>query len=62
MQEGGEKELILLFDGDGPGRDAIKKVGRDLLTSDFSVVAPVVVEEFKPHRAEEQFLHALISG
>lgn len=62
LHEGGEKELIHLFDGDNLGRNAIKKVGRDLLTSDFTVVAPVVVEEIKPHRAEEQFLHALISG
>ena len=62
FEEGGEKELILLFDGDDPGRDAIKKVGRDLLAAGFTVLAPVVPEDFKPHRADEQLLHALISG
>ena len=40
----------------------MKKVGRDLLSAEIAVVAPVVPEDFKPHRADEQLLDALISG
>jgi len=48
--------------GDDPGRNVIKKVGRDLLVADFRLVAPVVVEDFKPHRADGQLLREPLSG
>ena len=59
---GDEKELIRLFDGDDPGRDAIRKIGRDLLAAGFRVVAPVVPKDFKPHRVDERLLRMLVSG
>ena len=62
LKAGGERELILLFDGDDPARDTIKKVGCDLLAEGFGVVAPVVTEDFKPHRADEKLLRELLSG
>ena len=49
--EGGIKEIILLFDGDDPGRAAIATEGRKLLAKGFAVTAPIVAEDFKPHRA-----------
>lgn len=53
-------EVVLLFDGDDPGRAAIAAVGRQLLDFGVCVTAPVVAEEFKPHRLSETDLDQLL--
>lgn len=44
------KQVVLLFDGDDPGRTAVETVGADLLKHGFTVTAPSVPTDFKPHR------------
>lgn len=48
--EGGVEKVVLLFDGDDAGRTAVTKAGRDFLNAGMQVSAPVVEEEFKPHK------------
>lgn len=50
LKDGGVTSVVVLFDGDDPGRAAVMTVGRQLLAEGFSVTAPVVPEDFKPHR------------
>ena len=50
LKEGGVSSIVILFDGDDPGRAAVTTVGRQLLAQSFQVTAPVVPEDFKPHR------------
>lgn len=60
LKEGDVKEVVLLFDGDDPGRQAIIKVGRALLDAGLKVSAPVVPEGFKPHRLSSKKLKRII--
>ena len=60
LKEAGVKNIILLFDGDDPGRSAVTKVGRQLLEVGFVVTAPVVHEDFKPHRLDDDGIRALL--
>lgn len=60
LKAGGVRRVMLLFDGDDPGRAAVATVGRQLLAADFEVTAPVVPEDFKPHRCSAEVLQALI--
>lgn len=53
-------EVILLFDGDDPGRAAATTVGRQLLEVGVCVTAPVVAEDFKPHKITEKLLDQII--
>ena len=46
----GLTSFVVLFDGDDPGRAAVTTVGRQLPAEGFHVTAPVVPEDFKPHR------------
>ena len=50
LKEAGVGEVILLLDGDDPGRLAVMTIGRQLLAHGLEVTAPVVAEDFKPHR------------
>ena len=52
---------VVLFDGDDPGRAAVTTVGRQLLAAGFRVTAPVVAEDFKPHRSTSDVLAAMLS-
>ena len=54
-------EIMLLFDGDDPGRVAVTTVGRQLLAEGFRVSAPVVAENFKPHHCGEEELRGLVA-
>lgn len=56
LQQAAVQTVILLFDGDDPGRDAIKRAGRELLAANINCIAPVVPEDFKPHRASSETL------
>jgi hypothetical protein len=51
-----------LFDGDDPGRAAVTAVGRELLAHGFAVTAPVVAENFKPHRSGKDELAAILAN
>ena len=53
-------EVILLLDGDDPGRDAIIKIGRDLLAANINCQAPVVPEDFNPHEVSSKELRILL--
>lgn len=53
-------EVILLFDGDDPGRAAVTTVGRQLLDAGVVVTAPIVSADFKPHRLNEKELDAIL--
>lgn len=60
LKDGGIEKILLLFDGDDPGRKAVMLEGRKLLAEGFDVSAPVVSETFKPHRlSEAELLHLL---
>jgi DNA primase len=60
LKDGGVSSVIILFDGDDPGRAAVTTVGRQLLAEGFKVSAPVVPEDFKPHRrTPEELAHIL---
>ena len=61
LQEAGVVEIILLFDGDDPGRQAVITIGRNLLTAGIACSAPIVAENFKPHRCTNSQLHALLA-
>lgn len=61
LKTGGVRRVMLLFDGDDPGRAAVATVGRQLLTAGFEVTAPVVPEDFKPHRFREEALAPLLA-
>lgn len=56
----GFKKILLLHDGDDPGRAAVTTVSRQLLEVGFDVIAPVVPEDFKPHRLSEGELTILL--
>ncbi len=60
LKDGSMKEVVLLFDGDDPGRQAIITAGRDLLEVGLKVIAPVVPERFKPHRLNSKKLKQII--
>lgn len=60
LKAGGVNSVVLLFDGDDPGQAAVTTVGRDLLAHGFAVTAPVVAEDFKPHRCEPDELAAIL--
>ncbi len=60
MKIGGVKHVVLLFDGDDAGRKAIIKAGREFLAAGIACVAPVVPEDFKPHRTTIKKLTELI--
>ncbi len=60
LKESGTKEVVLLFDGDDPGRQAIITVGRALLDAGLKVSAPVVPEGFKPHRLSSKKLKRIV--
>jgi DNA primase len=60
LVDANESRVILLFDGDDPGRAAVTTVGRQLLEAGLEVTAPVVPERFKPHRTEISQLLDLI--
>jgi len=62
LKAGGVTSVVLLFDGDDPGRVAVTTVGRDLLAHGFAVTAPVVAEDFKPHRCQPDELVAILRG
>lgn len=55
-------EVVLLFDGDDPGRAAVTDVSRRLLAYGFDVIAPVVTEDFKPHNAPSEPLLKLFAS
>lgn len=61
LRTGGVTDVMLLFDGDDPGRAAVTTVGRQLLADGFRVTAPVVCEDFKPHRCPQEELPALLA-
>jgi len=61
LKSGGVRSVVLLFDGDDPGRAAITAVGRGLLGHGVAVTAPVVAEDFKPHRASDDELTAILA-
>jgi len=56
----GFKKILLLHDGDDPGRAAVTTISRQLLEVGFYVIAPMVPEDFKPHRLSEQELNILL--
>ncbi len=60
LQDGTVTRVALLFDGDDPGRKAIITAGRQLLEAGMDVVAPVVPEDFKPHRSSAEDIRALL--
>jgi DNA primase len=60
LKAGGVTSVVLLFDGDDPGRAAVTTIGRELLAHGFAVTAPVVAEDFKPHRCEPNELAAML--
>lgn len=62
LKAGGVRRIMLLFDGDDPGRAAVTTVGRQLLAAKLEVTAPVVPEDFKPHRATAEDLKALLTS
>ena len=54
-------EVVLLLDGDDPGRAAVTTVGRQLLEAGIAhVTAPVVPENFKPHKLKEDEIDELL--
>ena len=53
-------EVILLFDGDDPGRAAMTTVGRQLLDAVVHTTAPFVPIDFKPHRVSEELLDGIL--
>ena len=61
LKGGGERAIVLLFDGDDPGRLAVTTLGRQLLSEGFKVSAPVVPEKFKPHRLDCAELASLMN-
>ncbi len=61
LEEAGIKHVVLLFDGDDPGRAATTTAGRQLLAANISVTAPVVPEGFKPHGTGVEELRTLLS-
>ena len=54
------RKILLLHDGDDPGRAAVTTISRQLLEVGFYVIAPMVPEDFKPHRLTEQELKILL--
>lgn len=62
LSAAGVSSIVILFDGDDPGRQAVTTVGRQLLATGFTVSAPVVLEDFKPHRCPRVELHRLLNG
>ncbi len=62
LKAGGVRRVMLLFDGDDPGRAAVTTVGRQLLAAGLEVTAPVVPEDFKPHRWTEENLRDLLAS
>lgn len=60
IKNGGFSDVVLLFDGDDPGRAAVTTIGRQLLAAGLSVKAPVVPEDFKPHRCDPQEIDLLL--
>ena len=60
LVQSGFKSIMLLFDGDDPGRTAVSIVGRQLLEVGFNVTAPVVLTDFKPHRLTEDELSIIL--
>ena len=52
--------ITLLFDGDDPGRAAVTTIGRQLLAAELAVSAPIVAEDFKPHRCPPDELEQLL--
>lgn len=53
-------EVILLLDGDDPGRAAVTTVGRQLLDAGVHTTAPIVPIDFKPHRVSEKILDGIL--
>lgn len=62
LKTGGVGRVMLLFDGDDPGRAAVVTVGRQLLAAGLEVTAPVVPEDFKPHRCSEEEIKSLLAS
>jgi DNA primase len=62
LKSGSVRSIVLLFDGDDPGRAAVTAVGRELLGHGFAVTAPVVAENFKPHRSTNDELAAILAN
>lgn len=60
LKSGGVTSVVVLFDGDDPGRTAVTTVGRQLLAEGFHVMAPVVREDFKPHRCTSDELARIL--
>ena len=54
LLDANEQNIILLLDGDDPGRAAVATIGRRLLAAGIRATAPVVPEEFKPHRCNAE--------
>jgi DNA primase len=61
LKSGDVWSVVLLFDGDDPGRAAVTAVGRALLAHGFAVTEPVVAEDFKPHRSNNDELAAILA-
>jgi DNA primase len=62
LKSGDVRSVVLLFDGDDPGRAAVTAVGRALLAHGFAVTAPIVAEDFKPHRCTDDELAKTLTG
>lgn len=60
LHSAGIETAYLLFDGDDPGRTAVTTVGRQLLAAGVDVLAPVVAEDFKPHRLSKEQISDLL--
>lgn len=60
LKDAGETSVMLFLDGDDPGRAAVTTIGRQLLEEGFEVTAPVVAEDFKPHRCSTKKLEEIV--
>jgi DNA primase len=62
IKQSNVEKVVLLFDGDDAGRHAVTKAGREFLKVGLPVIAPVVQEDFKPHRVAITELGNLLDG